>query len=145
MMRISMIPTRNPSLRKGRNHVFGLGRRKNMSKTDLRDHETELAIAAAVVVTAGVVCAILMSRRQKHPIQRRMNHTRKKVRKMREHGLDRAKILGGVATKRAKKGLERGADLLEDLPIDDIGDQLHEYLETAREAIEDTVSNRDLA
>lgn len=110
-----------------------------MNKTDLRDHETELAIAAAVVITAGVVCAIMMSRRKQHPIQRKMKHARKKVRKAGELGLDRAKVLGTAATKRAKRGLERGADLLEDLPIDDIGDQLHEYLETAREAIEDTV------
>ncbi len=110
-----------------------------MNKKDLRDHETEIAIAAAIAITAGIAIALMM-RPKRHPLQTRALKARKRVMRAGEHGMDRARDLQKMAMKRARKGINRGMHFLEDLPIDDIGDQLQDYLDSAKEAIEDTIT-----
>jgi len=54
-------------------------------------------------------------------------------------GLTGAKAAGRAAAEGTRHSVERGMDLLEDLPLDEIGEQLTGYLEAAKDAIEDTV------
>lgn len=104
----------------------------HMNKKNLRDHETEIAIAATVLIGAGI-CVAMMMRPKRHPLRTKMMHAG-------EEGIKRVRGAGKKAVKKARKGLDHGMDLLEDLPIDDIGDQLQDYLESAKQAIEDTIS-----
>lgn len=76
--------------------------------------------------------------RKRHP-KSRLEVARQRVRRAGEAGWDGARSMGRVAAKRARHGMEMGADMLDELPIDDIGDQLRDYLDAARDAIEDTV------
>lgn len=56
-----------------------------------------------------------------------------------DHGREGAKW----AAKRTARGYhaarERGAELVDDLPLDDVADSVREYVDTAREAINDVV------
>ncbi len=48
--------------------------------------------------------------------------------------------MAGKAAKGARRGYERGMEWAEDLSFDGVGEQLQEYFEAAKGAIEDTVS-----
>lgn len=47
---------------------------------------------------------------------------------------------GAGMAKRASRGARRGMEWAEDLSVDGLGEQLHEYFDAAKGAIEDTVS-----
>lgn len=113
--------------------------KNHMNKKNLRDHETEIAIAAAVLIGAGI-CVAMMMRPKRHPLRTKMMNARNDLMDAGEEGIKRVRGAGKKAVKKARKGLDHGMDLLEDLPIDDIGDQLQDYLESAKQAIEDTIS-----
>lgn len=63
-----------------------------------------------------------------------------------EAGYDGARVAGAVAARGARRGLERGGELLEDLPLSEVGGNIREFLDAAREAVEETVRDevRDL-
>ena len=48
--------------------------------------------------------------------------------------------MAGKAAEGAKRGYERGAEWAEDLSLEGVGEQLHDYFEAAKAALEDTVS-----
>jgi hypothetical protein len=54
-------------------------------------------------------------------------------------GLTGAKAAGRMAAERARHGMERGKELWDDIPFDEIGEHIGDYLEAAKDAIEDTV------
>lgn len=45
-----------------------------------------------------------------------------------------------TATRGVRRGARRGMEWAEDLSVDGVGEQLHEYFDAAKGAIEDTVS-----
>ncbi len=56
-----------------------------------------------------------------------------------EHGRDGARWAGERATRGYKAARDRGEDLADAIPVDDIADSVREYVEGAREAINDVV------
>ncbi len=48
--------------------------------------------------------------------------------------------LAGKAADGARRGYERSAEWAEDVSLEGVGEQLHEYFEAAKAAVEDTVS-----
>ncbi|MDQ6738538.1 MAG: hypothetical protein M3Z30_12660, partial [Gemmatimonadota bacterium] len=48
--------------------------------------------------------------------------------------------IAGKAADGARRGYERGAEWAEDFSLDGVGEQLHDYFEAAKAAVEDTVS-----
>lgn len=54
-----------------------------------------------------------------------------------------ARVAGRAASRGARgarRHLERGVEWAEELPLDDVGDQIRDYFEAAKAAVEDTVS-----
>jgi gas vesicle protein len=56
-----------------------------------------------------------------------------------EQGRDRARWARKRAARGYKAARERGADLIDQLPLDDVADSVREYVDSAREAINDVV------
>ncbi len=56
-----------------------------------------------------------------------------------EHGRDGARWAGERAARGYKAARDRGEDLADSIPVDDIADSVREYVEGAREAINDVV------
>lgn len=56
-----------------------------------------------------------------------------------ERGREGAKWAGKRAKRGYKIARERGGDMIDDLPLDDVADSVREYVDTAREAINDVV------
>ena len=48
--------------------------------------------------------------------------------------------MAGKAADGARRGYERGAEWADDFSLDGVGEQLHDYFEAAKAAVEDTVS-----
>jgi hypothetical protein len=51
-----------------------------------------------------------------------------------------AQMAGRAAARGARRGYDRGAEWAEDLSLGGLGEQLQDYFEAAKGAIEDTVS-----
>ena len=58
---------------------------------------------------------------------------------MAEQGLEGARWAGKRGGKAYRAARERGAEMIDDLPLDDVADSVREYVDTAREAINDVV------
>jgi hypothetical protein len=58
-------------------------------------------------------------------------------------GMSGARVAGRAASRGAhgaRRGLERGVEWAEELPLDDVGNQIRDYFDAAKAAVEDTVS-----
>lgn len=58
---------------------------------------------------------------------------------MAEQGRDGAKWAGKRTAHGYRVARDRGAEMIDDLPLDDVADSVREYVDTAREAINDVV------
>jgi len=58
---------------------------------------------------------------------------------MADQGREGASWAGKRATKGYRAARERGAELIDDLPLDDVTDSVRDYVDSAREAINDVV------
>ena len=58
---------------------------------------------------------------------------------MAEHGRDSARWAGEKSAKGYRAARERGEELVDAIPVDDIADSVREYVDGAREAINDVV------
>jgi hypothetical protein len=112
-----------------RNRGSGAGRRADAAHTR---EEYDLLIALALGAAVGVGLTLLVRRGpQGHsPALSAARAAR--------HGATRA---GHYGARGAKKVRRRGEELIDSLPLEDIGESLGEYLQSARETIDDAVSN----
>jgi hypothetical protein len=109
----------------------GRSRASNGRAEGTRDDQYDLLTAAVLGLVAGAGIAFLLRGRRK----------RTAGTLAREAG-----ALAGAAARRtgrrgAKWAAQRGEELIDRIPVDEITDSLGEYVATAREAIDDTVSH----
>jgi hypothetical protein len=95
------------------------------------DQQYDLLTAAVLGLVAGAGIAFLLRGRRK-PTAGSL---------AREAGALAGATAGRAGRRGAKWAARRGEDLLERIPVDEITESLGEYVQTAREAIDDTVSH----
>jgi hypothetical protein len=103
-----------------------------------RDEDFDLLTAALIGLTVGVGVTMLFRRR---PAPARTSLMRGL--ELAGKGAGMASLAGAAGSRLAHKaaeGARRGMDWAEDLSLDGVGEQLHDYFEAAKGAIEDTVS-----
>ncbi len=93
------------------------------------EYDLLIALTLGAVVGAGI--ALLVRR---GPEGRSPAYTAARAA---SRGAARAGRLGAKGAKRVRR---RGAEMIDNLPLEDIGESLGAYLETARETIDDAVS-----
>lgn len=108
----------------------------------MRDEDLDLLTAALIGLTVGVGVTLLIRRGPtgRRPLIAGMELAGRGARIASVAGMTGATQAGRVAARNARKGWSRGMEWASDLPLDDIGDQLREYVDAAKGAIEDTVS-----
>lgn len=108
----------------------------------MRDEELDLLTAALIGLTVGVGVTLLIRRGPagRRPLMMGMELAGRGARVAGMAGMSGAKVAGRTAARNARRGWSRGMEWASDLPLDDVGDQLRDYLEAAKGAIEDTVS-----
>ena len=108
----------------------------------MRDEDLDLLTAALIGLTVGVGGTLLIRRGPtgRRPLIAGMELAGRGARIASVAGMTGASRAGRVAARNARKGWSRGMEWASDLPLDDIGDQLREYVDAAKGAIEDTVS-----
>jgi gas vesicle protein len=102
------------------------------------DEDLDLLTAALIGLTVGVGVTMLFRRRApaRGSFSRGMDE-------MADRGARIASLAGAAGAglaKKASRGARRGMEWAEDLSVDGVGEQLHDYFEAAKGAIEDTVS-----
>lgn len=106
-----------------------------------REEDLDLLTAALIGLTVGVGITLL--------VRAGMPSRRQGFRGMglAGRGAELASLAGiagaGMARKAAsgaRRGFERGREIAEDISLDGVGEQLHDYFEAAKAAVEDTVS-----
>jgi hypothetical protein len=110
-----------------------------MTKRD--DDVNYLAALALAGVAIGVTATLLL----------RLGASRKRpflanVRKAGTAGVAEASATGRTIARKVRHGVDRGMEMVEEMPFDDMADHLRDYFEAARSAIDDTISEelRDL-
>jgi gas vesicle protein len=95
--------------------------------------EYDLLTAAALGLVAGAGIALLV----------RMSTRRRRTPRTlaREAGEMAAAAAGRAGTRGAKWAKRRGEEVWESIPFDEIGEQLGDYVQNAREMIDETVSH----
>lgn len=108
----------------------------------MRDQDLDLLTAALIGLTVGVGVTLLIRRGPsgRRPLVSGMELAGRGARIASVAGMSGAKVAGQAAARNARKGWSRGMEWASDLPLDDLGDQLRDYLDAAKGAIEDTVS-----
>lgn len=108
----------------------------------MRDEDLDLLTAALIGLTVGVGVTLLLRRGPagRRPLVMGMEMAGRGARVAGLAGLTGAKVAGRAAAQNARRGWSRGMEWAEELPLDDMGEQLREYLDAAKGAIEDTVS-----
>jgi hypothetical protein len=115
--------------------VFGLG---DMSAS--RDHKLDLMMAAAVGVAAGVTLTLLL-RDESHGMFSGMDSTRRRLRRVGSASMDSLRSARKSAVKGARRGMKRGRELIDEIPMEEFGEELRHYLDAAKGAIEDTIKD----
>ena len=125
--------------RQGRDRNNGMG-----TMTSSYEHERDLLTAALIGVAVGVTATFLLRQGPsgRRPLAVGMTMAGQGARWARKRGM----TTGRRAMKGARRGMERGADFLDDVPVDEWKEQIGSYLEAVKGAIEDTVHDelRDL-
>lgn len=108
------------------------------------DHERDLLTAALIGLAVGVTATFLIRRGPsgRRPLVAGMAMAGEGARWARKHGIPRGRRM----MKQARRKIERGRDMIEDMPVDEWKDQIGGYVETLKGAIEDAVNDelRDL-
>ena len=95
------------------------------------DREYDLLTAAVLGLVAGAGIAFLLRGRRKRTPRALA----------REAGAMASAAAGKAGRRGAKWAAERGEEMWDRIPFDEIGDSIGEYAQSAREAIDDTVSH----
>lgn len=114
-------------LRRGRKSGVLRRHRRNDASTDVL-----LAIGVGLALGAGIALVARERARRRRPMARLERFARsgvKEARRLRDRG--------------TKWALEKGEALRDGVPVSDIGDSVADYLETARQSIDDAV-NREI-
>ena len=105
------------------------------------DEDIDLLTAAIIGLTVGVGAAMLFRRRPapRTALSRGMEMAGRGARMASMAGASGARMASNAAED-ARRGYKRGRDWADDVSLEAVGEQLHEYFDAAKEAIEDTVS-----
>jgi hypothetical protein len=108
----------------------------------MRDEDLDLLTAALIGLTVGVGVTMLIRRGPggRRPLMAGMELAGRGARIAGMAGMTGAKVAGRAAARNAQRGWSRGMEWASELPLDDMGEQLRDYMEAAKGAIEDTVS-----
>ena len=103
-----------------------------------RDEDLDLLTAALIGLTLGVGVTLLVRGRSapRSPLSRRVDEVV-------DRGARIASLAGSAGSgmaRKAARGARRGMEWAEDISLDGVGEQLHDYFEAAKGAVEDTVS-----
>lgn len=122
--------------------------------SDERENQFDLLTAAliGVAIGAGVTLMVRRGPSGNRPLRPLLKAAGRGARFASEAGLDGARWAGERAVEgarwagpRAARGAryaaDRGEDLIDQIPIDDITEQVRDYVDTARSAINDVVKN----
>ena len=103
-----------------------------------RDEDLDLLTAALIGLTVGVGVTMLLRRGPsgRRPLVMGAELAGRGARLASLAGVTGATTAGRAAARGARRGMEWA----EELPLDEFGDQIREYFEAAKGAIEDTVS-----
>ncbi|HEY7898321.1 MAG TPA: hypothetical protein VIC03_07890 [Gemmatimonadaceae bacterium] len=105
------------------------------------DEDLDLLTAALIGLTVGVGVTMLFRRRPapRTALSKGMELAGRGARMAALAGTESSRM-AGKAAEGARRGYNRGKEWAEDLSLDGVGEQLHDYFEAAKGAIEDTVS-----
>ena len=121
-----MDETEETTPRRGRGS--GAGRRAEVARAR-EEYDLLIALTLGAVVGAGIALLVRRGPEGRSPAYSAARAARRGATKAGRYG-----------AKGAKKVRRRGAEIMDNLPLEDIGESLGAYLETARETIDDTVS-----
>ncbi|MEO7104144.1 MAG: hypothetical protein ABI119_12475, partial [Gemmatimonadaceae bacterium] len=105
------------------------------------DEDVDLLTAALIGLTVGVGVTMLFRRRPapRTALSRGMELASRGARMASMAGNTGARMAGKAADE-ARRGYRRGREWADDLSLEAVGEQLHDYFDAAKEAVEDTVS-----
>jgi hypothetical protein len=108
---------------------------------DSHEEDLDLLTAALIGLTVGVGVTMLFRRRPQNrtALARGMELAGRGARMVSVAGETGSRMASKMAD-RARRGYDRGLHAAEDMSLDGLGEQLHDYFEAAKGAIEDTVS-----
>jgi hypothetical protein len=113
-----------------------------------RDKELDLLTAALIGLAVGATATLLLRRGPSghRPLATGLSAAGRGALWAGAAGVSGAKTASRAAAEGTRRGVARGMEMLDELPLDDIGDQLSHYIDAAKGAIEDTVRGelRDL-
>jgi len=100
-------------------------------------------------LAAGLAITFLSrrnARRRGGPVARGIAAARRGMRRAGLVGWDGAVAAGRAAAESARQGVLRGRDYVDEMPVDEFGDEMRDYIDAAKGAFEDTVRGelRDL-
>ncbi len=106
------------------------------------DQGLDLLAAALIGVTVGAMATLLFRRGPsgKRPIATGLSAAGHGARWAGMAGMAGARRAGRATARGARQGAERGVALLDELPLEEIKDQIGDYLDAAKDAIEDTIT-----
>jgi hypothetical protein len=105
--------------------------RATRSRGEREDYDLLTAAALGLVAGAGLAMLMRMGTRRRH--------TPRSL--AREAGAMASAAAGRAGARGAKWARHRGEEMLDSIPFDEIGEQLGDYLQSARETIDETVSH----
>jgi len=106
-----------------------------------REKDFDLLTAALLGLAVGATATLLLRRGPsgRRPLGMGLSAAGRGAMIAGTAGLAGAKVAGRAAAEGTRRGVERGMEMLDELPLDEIGEQIGDYLEAAKGAIEDTV------
>ncbi len=107
------------------------------------DEPLDLLTAALIGLAIGAGATLMLrrgpgGRRPIAPVMRAMGHGAKWAG---EHGLEGAKWAGARGARGARWAADRGEELWDRVPREEIAEKMHDYVETARDAIDEVVAS----
>ena len=104
-------------------------------------HELDLLTAALIGLTVGATATLLLRRGPsgRRPIEAGLSAAGRGMQWAGVTGWNSAKRAGRAAADRTQHEWERGAELIDELPLDDMGERVNDYLEAVKDAITTTV------
>lgn len=106
----------------------------------MHEEDLDLLTAALIGLTIGVGVTMLFRRRapERGALARGMDMVGRSASLASLAGAGAR--MAGRAADGARRGYERGAEMAEDFSLDGVGEQLRDYFDAAKAAVEDTVS-----
>ena len=119
-----------------------------MMTSKTKDEHYDLLTAALMGVAVGVLATLLIKQTTsgRRPIITGLSMAGRGMRKAGVAGMLGAAATGRTLARKVHQGVDRGVEMVEEIPFDDIADHVRDYFDAAKEAVEDTISGelRDL-